>query len=160
MDRIIAILALLAVIAFGCWRWSIHEQQVGYARAVAEFAAQGRKTDQQRGEVTQAAQTDAVREQERVRIVTKTIVKEVPVYVQANAPDLPAGWRLLHDAAATGSSLPEPAAGIDGIPISAQDAASTVAENYGTCRADQARLSGLQEWVRKQETLNGNVQAP
>lgn len=88
-------------------------------------------------------------EVERVKVITNTIKERIEVYVPSDAPDLPAGWRVLHDAAARGEE-PDPTAagGPDAATVSAQDAASTVAENYGACRADQARLMALQEYVR------------
>lgn len=81
------------------------------------------------------------------RVITKTLTEQVPVYVSADACPLPGGYRLLHDAAARGDATPAPA-GTDAPAVPAQDAATTVIENYGACRQDQARLTSLQEWVR------------
>jgi hypothetical protein len=81
--------------------------------------------------------------------ITETITKEVPIYVPSTAADLPGGFRLLHDAAATGS-IPDAARIPDAAAVAAQDVASTVAQNYGACRKDQLMLKGLQEWVAGQ----------
>jgi hypothetical protein len=85
---------------------------------------------------------------DRVRTVTKTLTKEVPVYVPADACPLPDGFRLLHDAAAEGRD-PEPPGSPNAAPVPAQDAAATIVENYGTCHEDQRRLADLQKWVRE-----------
>lgn len=83
------------------------------------------------------------------QVVTQIIEKEVVRYVPADTPPLPAGFRVLHDAAATGS-LPGATPGADAGPVPAQEATATITANYGTCRADQLRLQYLQEWVTKQ----------
>lgn len=108
---------------------------------------------------------DRVRE---VRVAGRTILKEVPVYVHANTPDLPAGFRIVHDAAATGvppvpGTAPGADAGADSAtpaaPVPAQVAAATVADNYATCRETAAQLAGLQQWVASQHDLS-RKQAP
>lgn len=92
---------------------------------------------------------------DRVRTVqgrTRTIVKEVPIYVPADAPALPAGFRVLHDAAAAGE-LPDPARVADAPPVAAAAVAETVAGNYGTCHETAAQLTSLQDWVRQQQAV-------
>ncbi len=87
---------------------------------------------------------------ERVRTVTEVITRRVEVYVPSDAPALPAGWRLLHDAAARGHEPdPAPAGGTDAPGPSAQDAARTVIENYGTYHVVASRLDGLQRYVNE-----------
>lgn len=85
-----------------------------------------------------------------VREKAKTIVKEVPVYVPLDSCDLPGGFRVLHDAAATGSDLPDAASLADAAAAPAQDVAETVAENYSACHEISERLSALQGWISKQ----------
>lgn len=84
------------------------------------------------------------------RVVYRDIVKEVPVYVSTDLPVLPASLRVLHDAAATGRALPETGdtPGADAAPVTAQDLARTVVENYASCRADQGRLEALQGMIK------------
>lgn len=91
-------------------------------------------------------------EVERVRVVTRTIVEKVAVYVPSDTPPLPAGWGVLHDAAARGDPAPEDSAAAIrayGAGPSAQDAAETVVENYGTYHEIAARLTGLQRYVNE-----------
>jgi hypothetical protein len=84
------------------------------------------------------------------RVVYRDIVKEVPVYVSTDLPGLPAGMRVLYDAAATGRALPETGnpPSPDAAPVTPQDLARTVVENYASCREDQGRLETLQRVVR------------
>ena len=85
---------------------------------------------------------------ERVRTVTEVITRRIEVYVPADAPPLPTGWRLLHDAAARGVEPdPAPTGGTDAPGPSAQDAARTVIGNYTTCRATAEQLIALQDWI-------------
>lgn len=84
-----------------------------------------------------------------VHVAGETIIKEVPVYVPSDTPDLPGGFRVHHDAAAIGE-LPDPARVADAPAVPAQDVAATLAENYLVCRATAEQLTALQEWVRRQ----------
>lgn len=101
--------------------------------------------------IATAVGDSTVVEIERVREVTRTIIERVNVYVPSDAPALPAGWGVLHDAAAAGVAAPDdPAAAIRayGSGPSAQDAAETVIGNYGTYHEVAERLTGLQRYVR------------
>lgn len=93
-----------------------------------------------------------IRYVDRVRTiheVGKTIIKEIPIYIPADTPDLPAGFRVLHDAAATGTvpgSFPE----TYGSPIRVEDATETIAKNYGQCLEWRTGLIAWQEWYSEQ----------
>lgn len=92
----------------------------------------------------------------------KTIIKEVPTYVPASTPPLPGGWRVLHDAAATGTdpdTVSKAAGGAAAAPVPAQDAIATVVDNYTGCRRNAAAVEAWQAWAEKQEALNA-MQAP
>jgi hypothetical protein len=106
------------------------------------------------------AQLEIDAQKETIRVVTRyvdrintvevqgeTIIKEVPVYVPFTTPDLPGGFRVLHDAAVTGQ-IPEAARVADAATVPAQDAAGTVIGNYTTCRATAEQLIALQDWIR------------
>ena len=108
-------------------------------------------------QVAQAQATERVVTQyvDRVRTVREageTIIREVPVYVPAQCDAdgrLPAGWRVLHDAAASGQPA-DPARAADAPPVAPDTAADTVARNYLTCRETAEQLTALQQWVREQ----------
>lgn len=95
--------------------------------------------------VATAVTADVQKKTADVRYVTNTIIKKVPIYVPVDTPDLPAGFRRLHDAAAEGRDpgAPEYAAAEA---VSAQDVASTVADNYGTCHEYAVKLNGWIDW--------------
>lgn len=94
---------------------------------------------------------------DRVQLVHErgdTIVKEVPIYVTANADAacvVPAGFVQLHDTAASGSPTAGPAGNPDApaaaTPLSA--VAETVASNYATCHATAEQVVALQELARE-----------
>ena len=80
------------------------------------------------------------------RVIYRDIIKEIPHYVPTDLPVLPGSFRVLHDAAARGSELPEDgdSSGINAATVSVETLAETVVENYRACREDRARLEGLQ----------------
>lgn len=94
---------------------------------------------------------------DRVQLVHErggTIVKEVPIYVTANADAacvVPAGFVQLHDTAASGSPAAGPAGDPDApaaaTPLSA--VAETVASNYAICHATAEQVVALQELARE-----------
>ena len=96
-----------------------------------------------------AASLDAVskRAADQVRIVnvTKEITREIPRLIPPGIPDLPGGFRVLHDAAAGG--VPVPTGGADEPSVSPQTVAETVADNYSTCLDNQSKLERLQQWL-------------
>lgn len=88
---------------------------------------------------------------DRVRVVKETgatLTKEVVRYVPSDSCPLPAGWRVLHDAAARGEPA-DPAGGLDAPTVAAQDAAATVIENYSASHANAEQLRALQDWVQE-----------
>ena len=130
--------------------WRVHDWRDGAAqtRAVARTI----HVVQAQAAVAQAAAVHLQAAQDRVRTVVRTITREVPTYVtiQADAGcTVPAGFRMLHDAAAAGvppaSDAPGGAADApSGISLSA--VAQTVTSNYGICHETAERLKGWQAW--------------
>lgn len=90
------------------------------------------------------------------RVVYRDIIKEVPSYVPSDLPMLPGSFRVLHDAAATGSPLPEAgdSGGVDGAAVTPQDLAGTISNNYASCRTDQRRLEALQAIIEEFANVN------
>lgn len=144
--RLVA-MALLAValIGFGWVKGSAHmHDEWDKADAAQERFVAGVRVRQ--AQATVQVVTKFVDRVQIVRTRGADIVREVPVYVPLDAPDLPGGFRLLHDAAARGD-LAGPAGSLDATPVAAQTVARTVAENYITCRLNAEQLMSLQEWV-------------
>lgn len=145
--------ALVLALWLGYAAWREHQRELGRAEVRLQYAEQARRTDAARAAVAAPIAQRHAQAVERIRTVTKTITKEVPVYVPSDSCPLPGGFRVLHDAAAHGE-VPEPARSADAAAVPAQDAAATVADNYGTCRETAQRLTDLQEWIRQQQALN------
>lgn len=91
------------------------------------------------------------------RAQSKAAIKEHTSHVQAQietqlprsaGSSLPAGFRVLHDAAASGEPIPPATGRADGPAIPAQEIADTVTGNYATCRDVADQLSALQAWIR------------
>lgn len=129
-----------------------HEQSAR-ADEVARMAQSAIRTQKAQSAVTEKVVTQYV---DRVKIVHaqgETIIKEIPKYVPNDSCSLPAGFRLLHDSAATGASLPDPAGIADASAVPATDIAGTIAVNYRACRENSEQLISLQSWVAQQAGL-------
>ena len=151
--RLLFVVLLLAAIVMGI-------VTVRHRIASAEARAAAAETTARRlqGELDQAALSEKVviRYVDRVRVVREvgaTITKEIPVYVTAQADaacPIPTGFVRVHDAAAQGVPLGEPAGDPDapapGVTLSA--VAGTVAGNYTACHETGAQLTALQAWLR------------
>lgn len=141
----------LALLAFGFTQGAEYEEgQQAKRDLAAERATVVLAT--KRADVTSKVELKYAPQLTKVRTVTKTLIKEVPVYVSANDCPMSPGFRLHHDAAAQGV-LPDATGIADAAAVPAPDVASTTAENYGTCLENAKRLEGLQEWVRNQEAV-------
>jgi len=146
---------LAVVFGFGWVKGAGHVQAKWDAAnlSATEVNAQHGK---RQAEITTQVVTQYVDRWRTVHDAGQTIIKEVPVYVPADSPALPGGFRLLHDAAATGQ-LPDAAGSTDAPAVPAQDAAETVAGNYLTCRENAEQLIALQAWVHKQSSVSSDA---
>lgn len=98
--------------------------------------------------VTTVVEEKIVKEIEIVYRNGATIVKEVPKYIPVDTPDLPAGFRVLHDAAAR-SQVPTET-NLPGEPVSVRDATTTITVNYQTCLVWKRQLDGWEHWYEEQ----------
>ena len=91
---------------------------------------------------------------DRVQIVqgkSRTIIKEIPIYVKDTCT-LSADWRMLHDSAVN-NAVSDTTRDSDERTVTAQDALETVAANYGLCEETKTTLQALQSWVREQSSI-------
>lgn len=132
--------------------WTEHQREIGRTEMRNQYASQAKNTDEKRAAVSTPIAEQNAKAVIQIRTVYKTITKEVPVYVPSDSCPLPGGFRVLHDAAANGE-VPNPARIPDAAAVLAQDAAATVAENYGTCRETAQRLIDLQAWIKAQQAI-------
>lgn len=153
--------------------WTLRDWKAGAdavdARADADARerlaiASALRVERSQAQITATVDAGAAKEAVRIRTVTQTLIKEVPVYVPVEADlrfALPVGLVRLHDAAAAGgAAIPDPARQPDGAAGNAEPSdvtpsrlGSAIVENYGICHADAARFSALQDWVRQQLAL-------
>ena len=144
------ILLAAALIGFG-WIKGAGHVQAQWDAAVQQQTLQVASTRERQAQATVKVVTRYV---DRVRVVREkgdTIIKEVPVYVPAQADaacTVNRGFVRLHDAAAAGE-LPEPATDADAAAagIALSTVAGTVVANYQTCHETAEQLRALQEWV-------------
>lgn len=119
----------------------------GYGKSQAEATARSLQEAERVAPITSEVQRGRADSRVRIVTVTKEIIREVPTFVPADSPGLPGGFRVLHDAAAAGE-VPDPSSRADAAPVPAQEAASTVIDNYGSCRDTADQLMKLQQWVK------------
>ncbi len=149
-------------------RWDagkVARLEAAQAKAEAAAARAARALTRAQDFVTHVQETAALKTQQQIRTVTRTVVKKVPIYVTPKtdaAFPLPNGFVRLHDAAALGvdpASLSGPAAGADAAAsaVTASHAAAVIAENYGICRQAIDEVSRWQAWARAQEEAVNNL---
>lgn len=89
---------------------------------------------------------------DRVKVVKEKgdeIVREIPILVGMDSPLLAGSYRVLHDAAATGSMPSDPAGAAETAdPVTAAALLTTTAENYTTCRSTAEQLTALQSILK------------
>jgi len=128
--------------------WSL----MGQTRAARHVV----ETVERQAAVSSDADVRHQRKAAAARIVYRTLYREVPVYVPQTAVarcDVPLGFVRLLDAAALGvPAVPGSAGRPHDAPagIGLDTVAGSVVDNYETCNAVRAQLSGLQDWVRRQ----------
>lgn len=152
--RLLPGLAAAAALLAGLW-WAYDsgadasDRKWQAAQAKAAAAARAREVELQ----LRAAQLAADLEQARAKrkVVTRTITKEVPVYVKsppaqcADSGLHSPGFRVLHDAAAAGA-VPDPASVAAAAPVEPAAAAAAITDNYATCNDLRDQLIGWQRW--------------
>ena len=146
---IVAVLAA-ALVGVGWVKGASHVQAEWDAEVVKQSLTDARVEKAQAQAAVQVV-TEYVDRVKIVRQAGETIIKEVPVYVPAQADAacvVPRGFVRLHDAAAQGV-VPEPTGNSDAAPagVALSAVAGTVAENYTACRANAEQLSALQSWI-------------
>ena len=148
--RWLAMLVLAAAVFATGWVKGASQVQARWDAATGAQAVAVAAVKQHQAEATVQVVTQYVDRVHTVRVAGETIIKEVPVYVPADSPALPGGFRLLHDAAARGE-LPDAASAADAPAVPAQDLAATIAANYLSCRENAEQLTALQAWVVSQQ---------
>lgn len=137
-----------------------HKEAAGRDSVQALWDEATRKSNEQvRGLAASLMQANS-----RVEVITETkvqtvvergetIIKKVNIYVPVNTPDLPAGFRLLHDAAALQTDIADSSeiASAGTVPVAA--AATTIVGNYTACHKNEALLAGWQLWWQEIKSI-------
>ncbi len=150
--------------AAGAWRiqdGNIAAIKAEHLKAQAKAVAAAIKKERAASKLSDEAGRKAEDHQVAIRGATRTIIREVPVYVTPEADArcvLPVGFLRVHDAATRGAPVSEtldPAGRPDdaaaGVDCSA--AAAVIAENYGSYRSVAQQLIDLQDLVSAQVRL-------
>lgn len=153
-----AVIALIAVALFGSGymkgaaseRADIDQEKLETALAYAgEILAQQDRANGLAADIEKLRTAQAPKD----RFITREITRYVKVTPPADRCTLPGTWRLLHDAAATGTPIAAetgPLAAAAANPVADAAALETIGINYEACRTDQAKLAG---WQRRYQTL-------
>jgi hypothetical protein len=150
---------MLAMAAFACalagygWVKGADHVQSSWDEANSRAMVRVAQVRQKQSETTTTVVTHYVDREKVVRETGDTIIKEVIKYVPSNSCSMLGGFRVLHDAAAT-NTIPNASGVADAQPVTAQDVAATVATNYKQCHEVEVQLDSLQEWVRRQSTID------
>lgn len=150
---VLAIVALVTYAGFRVYDAGQEDIQKKWDASVARGIIEVQKMKEKQVVVTTRVETKYIDRIKTIREKGDVIVQKVPVYIPADTPDFPGGFRVLLDGAATGI-VPDAGSELDAAPVPAQTLAASVADNYGTCLANAEQLIGLQEWVREQQALN------
>lgn len=157
-----AILAALAALAgavglYGAGhRAGRAECETAHLAQLAKAQREAARVADLRGQITADIDADHQVKAEAVRVVYRTIYREIP---NALTPEtdarypLPHGLVRLHDAAALGvPAVPDPTGLADDqpSPVAASQLAGVIVDNYQSCAATAGRLTDLQAWVSRQ----------
>lgn len=139
-------LAALAACALS-WNLGANHVKAKWDAEKAALAEEALKQERKDQSVADAVGAKVAAAAVKERVVYKTLIKEIPKYVESDC-DMSAGFRVLHDAAANGTVPDTGSVGADVAAVPAEDAATTIVENYEACRDNERRLGALQEIIR------------
>lgn len=143
---------LMVAVLIGLWIYNLgqgHNEEKWQARVV-----EGRKiVDKLKANQGKITVKTEVRYVERVKTIkekARVIEKKVLIYIPVDTPDLPGGFRVLHDSAALGTF---PGAAEDGLPVSVRTATETINRNYAVCHQWKAALDAQVQWAQEQRKV-------
>ena len=154
VTAIVAVVLGLVVVGAGGWGWGY---RMGIESVADQWAAEKKAVAEAHADALIKAAKESVRivekwrtRVEKVEVRGETIREQVPVYIPQPVV-LSGGFRLLHDAAASGDELPAAPGGtaITAAAVDEATAARTITDNYTTCRLNAEQLAALQEFVRQ-----------
>lgn len=142
----------------GVWLYGSHQYKAGVKSMEVKYAAIEAKRREQvvalafdLSVATSRVETVVVTKLVQGAATTKVIKERINVYVPTGTAALPAGFRLLHDAAARDVDPPPPSEIGNTAPVPAQDVAATIADNYREANDRGYKLEAWQEWWKAVE---------
>lgn len=150
--RWLVIAVLVAAAAAVGWVKGAASVQTQWDAANAQAWATADRVIIKQGEVIERIRVEYVDRVKVVKQAAETRIERVTEYVPTGTCDLPGSFRLYHDAAARGDLPESPATGVDAAPVSAQDLARTINENYTGCLANAELIEALQAYARTVST--------
>lgn len=147
---LLALLVMLAAVGF--WQYNRGQQNIIEQMELEAAALQEIVNELQTKQavVTTKIEYRTVEKVREVKVKGEEREKIVYRYIPAGTPELPAGFRVYHDAAAT-STVPDSASIADAAPVPVEDAASTINYNYTQCHAAMIQVKGWQDWYKEQK---------
>lgn len=152
----------IPILAYSLYLQGGLETEKEWKMKVEELQKKVKVAESKSQEVKVVIQEKIVEKVKYVKGKTKTIIKEVPVYITVEVDKqfpVPESFVVLHDAAARSTEIPTSAG--DSIKrasdIKISQVATTVAENYGTCNEIREHLKGWQEWYKKSKEIYESV---
>lgn len=144
----VGLVVLLVTLFYGHvqYKEGVKHEAARHAEVQAKLEARIGLLNTALGQATARVETRTVVKLVEIKAQAKIIREKVPYYVSSDSPPLPGGFRLLHDAAVSGTD-PAPATAIaSAAPVEAQDAATVILDNYEAFHENAARLEGWQIW--------------
>ena len=158
----------IILIAFLVYRGGVSagvdQERAAEARRIAAATKVVKKVEKQAAEITAKTDEKTAARLVEIRTITRTLTKEVPVYVTAEADRtvvLPAGLIRMHDKAALGlSEVPADPGFVPDAPsgVSPSDLARAFVSNYGTAYEWREAALACRSWVSEQAAnFNSNI---
>lgn len=165
--RIIGALAVVAAL-FALYQvgvsHGVSRQKADEAKRVTAATKVVRKVEKQAEDITAKTDTKTAERVVEIRTVTKTLTKEIPVYVTAEADRaavLPLGLIRLHNQAALGvSQVPADPGFVSDAPsgVAASTFGGVIVANYGAAYEWREAALACRSWVSEQAAnFNANI---
>lgn len=145
------------------WLWGTWQYQQGqketqdrWDAAVKQGKARIEQLKEKQLTVNMIVDTVSKEKVKTIYVTGKTIIKEIPVYIPADTPDLPAGFRVLHDAAAT-NTLPSWTGVLPTDTVPVATATETITLNYQECHLLRQEVDDWRLWHKLQTEAHAKL---
>lgn len=145
--KALVVAAIVAAIAYAGWSIRSTYAERDSLKTTVAAQAETLKLAAKVTTVTSEVMSARVQSAASIKAKAKDVQVEIHKRLAGGKCSLPGDWRVLHDSAADGET-PPPTSGTDGPTVTAEEAASTVADNYETYHDTADRLTKLQQWIQ------------